>query len=338
MNDKWARILGIPVLAVLMQFAHDGTTTFTSWPVMLSHYVVALAMTVSYWEGVRAILVRMRRLFPRNDQTLRRLLVQSLCSLAFVIVTTAFTDWLLRVGLGVLPRGGPWTNYLINLVPTVLVTSLYECVYFFSEWKQNLQRSEALARAALQRELEALQRQLDPHFLFNSLNTLSALIDDANAEAQEYVELLAEVYRYVLLSHDKSTVPLAEELAFVDAYVALNKTRFRDDLLVEQYIASDATQGSVAPLSVQMLIENALKHNVVSSQHPLRVILRAEGGAAGFVSVANNVHLKSSFPASTKIGLRNIINQYRLLTQQAVEVSDDAGFFIVRLPLLPAAT
>ena len=122
------------------------------------------------------------------------------------------------------------------------MTSLYESAYFFGEWKTNIQRAEALARAGIQSELAVLKSQLDPHFLFNSLNTLTALIDETNAEAQQFVEQLADVYRYVLLSRDKTTVTLSEELAFVEAYVALNKTRFRDDLLVEQHIgASPAT-------------------------------------------------------------------------------------------------
>ena len=336
MNDKWIRIIGAPLVAVGMQFVYDGSEAFARWPLAAQHLAVGLAMTVALWEGTRGLLVLMRHLFPRYDQTMRRLVLQTLSSLLFTFVATIAFKWFFQLAFGIelCPASQLWHSFLLNLAPTLFVTSLYESAYFFGEWKTNIQRAEALARAGIQSELAVLKSQLDPHFLFNSLNTLTAIIDDTNAEAQQFVEQLADVYRYVLLSRDKTTVTLAEELAFVEAYVALNKTRFRDDLLVERHIGAGAAQGTVAPLSVQMLVENALKHNLVSPESPLRLVLRAEAGEAGYVSVANNVQPKTGLEQSTKVGLRNIIDRYRLLTQQPVQVSDEAGVFTVRLPLL----
>ena len=336
MNDKWIRLTGAPLVAVGMQFVYDGNQAFTRWPLAAQHLAVALVMTVALWEGTRGLLVFMRRLFPRHDQTPRRLVLQTLSSLLFTFVATVAVRWGFQRAFGIelYPTGQLWHSFLFNLAPTLFVTSLYESAYFFGEWKTNIQRAEALARAGIQSELAVLKSQLDPHFLFNSLNTLTALIDETNAEAQQFVEQLADVYRYVLLSRDKTTVTLCEELAFVEAYVALNKTRFRDDLLVERHIGVGAAQGTVAPLSVQMLVENALKHNRVSPESPLRLVLRAEAGAAGYVSVANNVQPKTSLEQSTKVGLRNIVDRYRLLTQQPVQVREEAGVFTVRLPLL----
>ena len=336
MNDKWIRLIGAPLVAVGMQFVYDSNQAFTRWPLAAQHLAVGLVMTVALWEGTRGLLVLMRHLFPRHDQTTRRLVLQTLSSLLFTFVATVAIKWGLQRAFGIelCPTGQLWHSFLLNLAPTLFVTSLYESAYFFGEWKTNIQRAEALARAGLQGELAALKSQLDPHFLFNSLNTLAAIIDDTNAEAQQFVEQLADVYRYVLLSRDQTTVTLSEELAFVEAYVALNKTRFRNDLLVESHIGAGAAQGTVAPLSVQMLIENALKHNRVSPESPLRLVLRAEAGTAGYVSVANNLQPKSSFEPSTKVGLRNIIDRYRLLTTQPVQVSSEAGIFTVRLPLL----
>ena len=333
MNDKWFRLLGIPVIAGLMQLLY-AALPFAFTRQWLTGYVIGLVFTATIWEGNRAVFLLMRRLLPRYDQTLRRLVLQTLSSAAFTfgatfVVTKTFE---LLLGQAVCPAGGYWLKATVNLLPTFVVTSFYESAYFFGEWKRNLQRSEALARASIQGELEALQRQLDPHFLFNSLNTLSALIDHTNAEAQAFVEQLADVYRYVLLSRDRPTVTLAEELKFVAAYVALHKTRFRDDLQVEHALSAAALGGaSVAPLSVQMLIENALKHNEVSAENPLHVRLSA---ADGYVSVANNVQLKTGLVASTKVGLHNIINRYRLLTERPVQVLNEGGFFTVRLPLL----
>ena len=334
MRDKWFRMVGEPAVAAVMQLAYDGPASFGAGH-LAHHFWVPLLSSVTFWEGGRAILLALRRYYPHQAQTPRRLVVLALALLAFVAANTLFTNWLPWVLAGIRPTTFA-LSYPLNLVPTFFIVSLYESAYYFSEWKNNLHRSEALARGALQAELDVLQRQLDPHFLFNSLNTLAAVIHDDNTEAQAFVEQLADVYRYVLLSRDKQTVPLAEELAFVQAYVALNKTRFRDDLLVEQRIGPGAGQGGVAPLSLQMLVENALKHNVISAESPLRVTLSAEAGPGGsYVSVANNVQPKNHPPATTKVGLLNIIRRYRLLTPQPVEVRDEAGRFVVRLPLLP---
>ena len=337
LNDKWLRIIGIPVVGTIMHVVFDG------WPraydgLFWEHYLFGLFITLTLWEGNRANILLLRRLLPRYEQTTRRLVLQTLGSIGFTLVASVFLNELHRLLLGgpLCAKGEFFSMFLLKLVPTFMVTSVYESSYFFGEWKRNLQRSEALARAGIQGELEALQRQLDPHFLFNSLNTLAAIIEPENEAAQQFVEQLADVYRYVLLSRDRATVPLAEELKFVDAYVALNKVRFRDDLLVEQRIAPGACQRAVAPLSVQMLIENALKHNAVSPQSPLCVTLRAEGGAAGYVSVANNIQLKTSLAKPTQVGLLNIVERYRLLTPTPVEVRREAGQFTVRLPLLAA--
>ena len=334
MNDKWIRIVGIPLVAVLMHIAYEGL------PVALNRQwvftiLVALSITVTIWEGNRALFIVMRRQFPRYAQTTQRLILQTLFSIVLTFVATALLQegWLWLFGVTVCPHGNVLRGGLLNLVPTFFVTSIYESVYFFGEWKRNLQRSEALARAGIESELAALRSQLDPHFMFNSLNTLAALIDDDNEPAHTYLEQLADVYRYVLLSRDKATVSLAEEMAFVDAYLYLNKTRFRDDLQVEQRIAPAAYATSVAPLSLQLLVENAIKHNVISPENPLRVTLSTEPDVA-YVRVQNNVQLKTGLGQSTKVGLRNIVNRYRLLTEHPVEVLRENGLFTVRLPLI----
>lgn len=338
MNDKWARILGAPLVAVLMHLVHDGPAAFSNWHQLLPELAVGLIITVTLWEGIRGIFVQMRRLFPHYSQTGRRLLFQTLSSLVYTYVATIFLNWALYLVFGIVlcPEGEFWHGYLVNLVPTLFVTSLYESAYFFGEWKKNLQRSEALARAALQTELEALQRQLDPHFLFNSLNTLSALIDDTNAEAQLFVEQLADVYRYVLLAQGQATVPLAEELAFVEAYLALHKVRFRDNLVVEMAVAPAALDRRVAPLSVQVLVENALKHNVASRQHPLHLRLAAAADNPQVLLVENTLRPRGAgLTPGTGTGLPNVRRRYELLgAAQAVEVLEDAERFIVKLPLL----
>ncbi|WP_375435166.1 sensor histidine kinase [uncultured Hymenobacter sp.] len=334
MNDKWIRLVGIPLIAVIMHIVSDGFPTGQNagwWRGLC----VAFSITITIWEGNRALFKLLRHWYPGYDLTARRLVMQTLVSVPLTFAATVGLDfgWGL-LGIEVCNQGELLEDCLRNLLPTLFVTSIYESVYFFGEWKKNLQRSEALARAGIQSELETLRSQLDPHFLFNSLNTLAALIDDDNEPAHTYLEQLADVYRYVLVSRDKITVPLREEMDFVEAYLYLNKTRFRDDLQVERDIAPAAYTTQVAPLSLQMLIENAIKHNVISPENPLRVLLRAGGSPEGYFSVMNNVQPKTGLEQSTKVGLRNIISRYRLLSTRPVEVLRENGLFTVKVPLL----
>jgi len=222
----------------------------------------------------------------------------------------------------------------LNLVSTLIVLLVYESRHLFEQWEANLRRADQLARAQQQAQLDALAQQLDPHFLFNSLNTLSALIEPENEPAQRYVEGLADVYRYVLLSRERPTVPLAEELAFVQTYVALQKVRFLDNVRVSYDLPTPGLARHVAPLSVQVLVENALKHNEASRARPLHLRLVAEGDT---LRVENTWQPRvAGLAPGTGTGLANVRQRYALLgAARPVAVTRAGGIFAVALPLLP---
>jgi two-component system, LytTR family, sensor kinase len=330
-NDRKARILGIPLVSLIMHLS------FHQWHgvdvLFFKELVIDFAFTFTYWEGMRWLWLRLRNLYPAYTQTKKRIAILIISCLVFAfiakVVLSAFAMWFL--GDGNRTKIGFWSVYFISLVPTFMVISVYESVFFFWAWRTNVQKTEALARENLQSQFEALKSQLDPHFLFNSLNTLASLIDDDNTSAQKYLEQLADVYRYVLVSREKNTVTLEEEIAFLDAYVYLNKTRFRENLQVEKQVSAAAYQQQIAPLSLQLLVENALKHNVVSRDNPLKIKIIQEGNS---LTVENNLQTKKTFEKSTKVGLQNIINRYKLLTERPIEIVTNELSFSVKVPLL----
>ncbi|GAB2875026.1 sensor histidine kinase [Hymenobacter ruber] len=341
LNDRRFLLGGIPLLSFVIAVVDLPAGADGRGPLVLTHWAISLYFTTGYWLANRQLWLALLARFPRPEQTPRRLWL--LAGLA--VLVTAVTSVLLLLPLhALLPDYFPLTlpallkQVRFSLVPTVAVLTLYETMYFFEQWKTSLHRAEELGRAQNQAQLEALQSQLDPHFLFNNLNTLSALIEPGNAPAQDFVEQLADVYRYVLLAQGRATVPLAEELAFVDTYLALHKARFRDNLRVEMSIAPAAHSRHVAPLSVQLLVENALKHNVASREHPLhlRVVVTAE--APAILVVENTLRLRQAgFAPGTGTGLANVRRRYALLgAAQAVETSAIDSKFLVKLPLLPA--
>lgn len=300
--------------------------------------LITLYFTTAFWLLNRALWRGLLRRLPRVEHTPRRLW---LLAGGAVLLTGAATVLLQLPLRPLLPAYFPMSpasllhSTLFNLVPTAAVLTLYETVYFFQQWRLSVQRTEQLARAETQAQLDALRGQLDPHFLFNNLNTLAALIEPENEPAQHFVEQLADVYRYVLLSQGQPTVPLAEELAFVETYLALHRARFRNNLQLEITIAPAALARRVAPLSVQLLVENALKHNVATREQPLRLRLTADGD---WLLVENTLRPRTAGLApGTGTGLRNVQRRYELLgTPQAVKITQTDHLFRVRLPLLPA--
>nr|WKN39778.1 histidine kinase [Tunicatimonas sp. TK19036] len=334
LNERIIRIIGIPLVGLFFMLLYSYDELTSLW-ITLREFAISLTFTFVLWEGNRAIVYNFRKWYPHNEQTPRRLLIQTPISIVFTIAVSFLLDFLFRQLEVVLCEPGETLIFSItNLIPTVIIISIYEGAYFFEEWKKNFQRSEALAKENIRSQFEALKSQLDPHFLFNSLNTLAALIDPENDDAQKYLEQLADVYRYVLLSRQKETVLLREELEFVQSYIYLNKTRYRDNLLVQNDIPEESLERRVAPLSLQILVENALKHNIISKDKPLTLSITVD--RHGYVVVENNVQKKNilEMEKSTKTGLENIVNRYALLTPLPVEINQSAELFSVRIPLI----
>lgn len=330
---------GIPLLSVVIAWFTLPTGPYGQWPGMVVHWLFALYFTAGYWLSNRLLWKLLLRRLPRADQTAHRLWV--LAGLA--VLVTSLATVLLELPLhGLMPSLFPLTpagllrEIRFSLVPTGAVLTLYEATYFFQQWQANLRRADQLARAATQAQLDALQSQLDPHFLFNNLNTLAALIEPGNAAAQQFVEQLADVYRYVLLAQGQATVPLADEMAFIETYLALQKVRFRANLVVEISVPPAALARHVAPLSVQLLVENALKHNEASRQHPLHLHLRVAAQNPDFLVVENDLRPRSAgFAPGTGTGLANVRQRYHLLNPaRPVEIEQLPGKFVVKLPLL----
>ena len=329
---------GLPLLSLVIAWFQTPAGQFQHWPQWGVHWLFSLYFTAGYWFSSRALWYWLLGRLPRPTQTTRRLWALVLLAGPLLGAVTVLLVLPLHV---LLPQWFPFTQRALapiaafSFVPTVVVFTLYEAVYFFQQWQVSLRQADQLAQASTQAQLDALAQQLDPHFLFNSLNTLAALNEPQNEPAQHYVEGLADVYRYVLLSREHPTVPLAEELAFVQTYVALQKVRFRDNVQVSYEVPPAALTRRVAPLSVQVLVENALKHNVASQTQPLHLRLAATAEA---LTVENTYQPRSAgLAASTGTGLANVRQRYALLgAAQPVVVAQTTEVFTVSLPLLPA--
>lgn len=225
-------------------------------------------------------------------------------------------------------------NFKSSMWPSVFITIIISLFMhgrsFLLNWKKSIIDAERLQKESIAAKYESLKSQINPHFLFNTLNVLTNVVYEDQDKAAKFIKQLSEVYRYVLDTRDKEIVPLEEELKFLSSYLYLQQIRFGDRLKLS--IALDNVQSLVAPLALQMLIENAIKHNVVSEENPLHIRLYEEDN---FIVIENNLQKKVVFAEdSTGIGLDNICKRYEFLDKRPVQIIQHEKF-IVKLPMIP---
>jgi sensor histidine kinase YesM len=203
--------------------------------------------------------------------------------------------------------------------------------HLLKRWQENAVRTAQLEKEKVQVQLDSLKNQISPHFLFNSLSSLDSLIDDNPALARQFLQQLSKVFRYVLQHKDKAQVPLETELAFIKNYVSLLKIRFDGQFMVKYTIDDEALDQQIVPVTLQILIENAIKHNTISEAQPLIVVISASDG---YLNVSNPIQRKRQVETSNRQGLENLKLLYSYLCSQPVLVEEDAATFRVRVPLL----
>jgi sensor histidine kinase YesM len=293
--------------------------------------------TLVLWEGNQLIVKLLRRKYPQYSQTSQRIATEiGFCAAYTVVAVFILSAFILLAHYGRFTLGQLLHNFSFSFKPsligTLVVVSIQEAIYFFGEWRKTILEAEQLKKENIASQFETLKNQVNPHFLFNSLNTLISIIPEDTRLAVDFVQKLSNVYRYILQNKDKELVTLAEEMKIAQAYLFLLKTRFGENLQVQINIPPVHLQKFVAPLTLQMLLENAIKHNVVSSEKPLHIDLYVEKDEV--LIVKNNLQRKSGLPDSTQTGLANISQRYKLLCQRTVEVIVTATNFMVVLPLL----
>lgn len=220
----------------------------------------------------------------------------------------------------------------VIIIVASFITNLYEIIYLNKEREYNLTRAEQLNIAKAQAELEALKNQIDPHFIFNSLNTLSFLITRDPQNARLYNDTLAKVYRYILGNKEKDLVLLREEVEFISNYFYLLKIRFSEAVNMEIEITDLAAEDFlIPPISMQALVENAIKHNDFTDINPLTINVSV---SSNFVVIRNAIKPKNYAPPTSKIGLNNLDNRYKLITKRNIIIENNFKFFTVKLPIL----
>jgi hypothetical protein len=332
-DDLNVRLLGIPFFGIVIPhltglFGPLGPDAWRYW----GGYVWFVLLSGLVWQGNRFVLLAHRRRYDWSQHPWRKLLLivgtNLFCAAPLCVVMLA--GWYRFAGLAV-DRQAVTAATLAVVVVALVVTHLYETVYLIRQRESGLLAVARLERARAEAELLALKSQVDPHFLFNCLNSLAYLIPREPQRAVAFTERLSDVYTYILLNRERDLVPLAEELAFAFRYVDLLRIRFGDAVSIQAEEGLDREGRLIPPVSLQVLLENAVKHNRVDDANPLEVRMWREGDA---LRVSNLVRRPPSGRPSAKVGLRNLDERCRRITGRGLEARHDAGRFTVVLPLV----
>ncbi len=331
-DDRLVRAIGIPALGIAIPHVTGlfagvtvGTAAFwigTAWFLVLS---------AAIWHGNRWLLLEQRRHWDWFEHPVRKVVMLMAAIVLFTapLTVTMLAGWYAWRGAEVV-----WpivqTVVLVNVICVVFVTHVYETVFLIKEREDDRVRALELDRARTRAELDAFLAQVDPHFLFNSLNTLGHLIDTAPQRASEFTAHLAEMMRYVLARRGQTLVTLREELAFVDDFVALMRIRFGATLSVEILDEGADLDARIPPTALQALVDNAIKHNELGEERALRVVARLGARA---VSVENERRPRRTTRASAGVGLANLDERVRLTSGRRISIDERDGQFIVTVPL-----
>lgn len=285
------------------------------------------------WRGTEYLNMLLNKLVPYSKGIMRRILIQLIAGQVFFygvlfILTLAVLTIIQDITIN---KEIIFSGLLVYLFINLAANGGLIGNHFFLEWKKSLIRQERLEKEKAEVHFENLKNQLNPHFLFNSLSSLNSLITENPELASQFLKQLSKVYRYLLENNHTDCVALETEVNFVQNYISLLKTRFGKGLEVEMVKSPDFSRLKIIPVTLQILIENAIKHNITYEDRPLKISVYIEDG---YLVVKNNHQPKTRVEGSNKKGLDNLSALYHYTTGKEVIIENTNGEFTVKVPLI----
>ncbi|MGI9545458.1 MAG: sensor histidine kinase [Cyclobacteriaceae bacterium] len=338
-HSKWYKTIGNITFLLLYKYVGDVLAyTFYNvdyaWSFSPRHYIESILSVLLILEICSVV----GRYIDKKFYWAERAVWRSVFLLGFAVVGSMlvtpiviFISSLIHSHPGLSPLELPFTM-LTNWGLTAVILAYDLITSLIKKWRQSILEVERFKKESIEFRFETLKNQVNPHFLFNSLNTLPSLMHIDIDAAEKFLRQLSKVYRYVLENRDREVISLKTELQILQSYIYLVEMRFKDKLKVNISVPDTAKGLGLPPMTLQMLIENAIKHNELSKQHPLTIDITSNGD--GYLVVENAKQLKTSKEFSTKVGLSNIINRYKYLSDRKIEVEEGEHVFVVKVPLL----
>lgn len=329
----------MPLVTVLINSLLFGKRFFREpWLLVLSGLIVFTVMTIS-WFLFTWIAVTMRSRFPSNKELIKRLVITILLIgiIQALVMTLFFQGYnqLNLFGYELNETRYYWT-LAVGFLANILITMLHEGFESFERWKTTLTETEQLKTTYAQSQLLGLKSQVNPHFLFNSLNSLSSLISEDEEKAEKFLNELTKVYRYLLRSQDEKLVTLETELQFISSYYYLLKERYCDKIDLKIDVPDEQCSKYVSPFLLQTLFEYSINKNVLRKESPLSFLICLKD--PGHLVIKNNSQEKQTAVSVNTEGMSNLVEKYKLLCDEQIEIDNSNGIFSVIIPLINEVT
>ncbi len=322
-------------IVILVSYYVKGTSVFFDEK-LFEGYLDTLVYAVTIYLANAYIWIYLSKKYGSGLFTLKNMVI-GFCSnivislLAILVVRIVVNVGFGNMSLSVFLSSENLTFYYMAFLIALVLTLIFYSFFYYRYRQENKVKEQKIIAGTASAKFDALKNQLDPHFLFNSLNVLTSLIEEDSVQAQKFTTSLSKVYRYVLEQKNKDLVTVDEELEFARTYVRLLKMRFEDSIIFHIPDHSNNPEAKIVPLSLQLLLENAVKHNVVTSKRPLQIKVFERNG---MLCVSNNLQEKQVVKKSSGVGLHNIQQRYQILTDKKVIINKTASEFSVQLPML----
>ncbi len=329
------RLIGIPFFGIAIPnltglFGNLSYTDVRYW----SGYIYFIILAAAIWQGNRYLLFRTRKRFTWFDKPIEKLVLLFMNNIFYTTPLTIawLCMWYNLAGFSAIKWDVILVVALMNVICVLFVTHVYETVFMVKEQQNEQVKNAELQRAKAEAELAALKNQIDPHFMFNSLNTLTHLIKVDGTKALAFTENLAEVYRYILSQKDQTLVLLDDELEFTHKYTDLLHLRFGNALIINKKFNGTAGKDFlIPPTSVFVAFENAVKHNEISEKTPMHIDVDVRDGN---LFISNSIRERKNKAHSSGIGLKNLDERFKLITGKSMVTKREEESFIVQLPLI----
>ncbi|HEX5653481.1 MAG TPA: histidine kinase [Chitinophagaceae bacterium] len=332
-KDAHLRIIFIPLLGISLPLI-SGIITYRLYtvPELLVANVFFITTSLAIWVGCNWIHGKLRLLYAPLSNPFSKIATVSVVSgLYGACIGCISTLIWMEFSRETFSWTGFWRFTILCILAVIVFTLLYEILFLSKERELDTRRVRQLDRARSQAELQALTSELDPHFIFNSLNTMNHLIVHNPAQAHLFNNKLAQVYKYMLINRARELISLEDELEFIENYFFLLQIRHDNKLQLKAELGEHYDKVRIPPCALQILMENAIKHNEFTDANPLQIRIVMNGQ---FLKVSNNVKPKPYSVNSTGIGLRNLSCRYMIICQKDIVIEDTRENFTVKLPLI----
>jgi sensor histidine kinase YesM len=335
-QDKWVIVVGILLMGIVFPLL-NGMFFNTKMNIVLLNIIFSTFSTASMWLGCRFIIFKIWKYFPWDKNPVKHLVfeIAAIAAYTLLIVKFVFIVASLFLSLEIGKEYNFWSIYLSSVIISLIISFVHEAAFFYILWIKTIKHAEELEKEGLLSQYETLKNQVNPHFLFNSFNTLITLIEEDKNAASDYVQKLSDFFRIILQLRDKTIIPVKEELELIKTYTFIQQKRYGNNLVLKNMIPFEALEKGVAPLTLQMLIENAIKHNVISTENPLNIEISLTEN--NYLLVKNNLQKRQEHEPSSGLGLQNISNRYKFLTDRETKIIVSSHYYSVAIPLLEMA-